>query len=291
VICVVTGTTSGIGRATAEAIAAAGHELIMVCRDPVRADDVRRQITAATGNGCIDVVYCDLSSLASVRACATEVRTRWERIDVLINNAGTMTTRHQTAPEGLELTFAANYLGPWLLTRLLLDPLQAAADADGQARIVNVASAVHRRGVLDLDALDHESPSGFSGMQAYARSKLGNVMATLTLAERLDGSGITANCLHPGVVATNIVGDTNALLRIGMKLIGPLFLDPGRGARTTLHLAFSPDLADISGAYYDEHQQPQLPSVAARDSVARDALWRWSSRFCDVPEAPVAIAP
>lgn len=288
-IVLVTGTTSGIGRVTAESLAAAGHEVIMACRDPTRAESVRREIAARTGNAQIHVVACDLASLESVRACAAEVRDSWPSLDVLINNAGTMTTRFRTSPEGLELTFAANFLGPWLLTRLLLPRLDAAAQAAGQARIVNVASAVHRRGTLDTGALGHETASGFSGMRAYARSKLGNVMATLSLAEQCADTAVTVNCLHPGVVATNIVGDTNPLLRIGMKLVGPLFLDPRRGAATTLHLAQSPALAGVSGAYYDEHQRRQTPAAAALDAGARDALWSWSSRFCSVPEAPAGI--
>ncbi|MGE0625951.1 MAG: SDR family oxidoreductase [Pseudomonadales bacterium] len=290
-IILVTGTTSGIGRVTAEAVAAAGHELIMACRDPARAEAVRREIEAATGNENIHVVRCDLASVSSVRACANEVRDRWRKLHVLINNAGTMTTRFQTSPDGLELTFAANYLGPWLLTRLLLERLVAAGEADGQARIVNVASAVHRRGTLKIDVLGHETAGGFSGMQAYARSKLGNVMATLSLAEQLTGMPVTANCLHPGVVATNIVGDTNALLRLGMKLASPLFLDARRGAATSLHLALSPELDGVSGAYYDEHQRLQAPAAAARDRDAREALWAWSSRFCAVPQTPAGIGP
>lgn len=290
-IALVTGTTSGIGRVTAEAIAAAGHALIMACRDPARAAAVRSEIVAATGSDKVHVVRCDLASLDSVQACAAEVRSRWDRLHLLVNNAGTMTTRFQTTPDGLELTFAANYLGPWLLTRLLLEPLTAAAEADGQARIVNVASDVHRRGALDVSALGHETARGFSGMKAYARSKLGNVMATLSLAERLAGTPVTANALHPGVVATNIVRDTNPLLRFGMKLVGPLFLDAARGAETTLHLALSRELAGVSGVYYDERQRPQPPAAAAQDPEAREALWTWSSRFCAVPERPAGIAP
>ncbi|HEY5646429.1 MAG TPA: SDR family oxidoreductase [Pseudomonadales bacterium] len=284
-IIMVTGTTSGLGRVTAEAIAAAGHQLIMACRDPIRAESVRREIAGRTGNEQITVVRCDLASLASVRACAAEVGDRWDRLDVLINNAGTMTTRFQTSADGLELTFAANYLGPWLLTRLLADRLLRSPGA----RIVNVASAVHHRGMLDLEALASETGKHYSGMRAYARSKLGNVMATLSLAERLAGNGLTANCLHPGVVATNIVSDTNTLLRIGMKLFGPLFLDPERGAKTTLHLALGTEVGNVSGAYFDERQRQQEPSASARDRSARDDLWAWSSRFCGVPETPVPV--
>lgn len=279
-VCLVTGATSGIGRVTAEAMARAGHRLLMACRDPVRADAVRTGIIERTGNRDVHVLTCDLGSLASVRGCAARTLALTDRLDVLINNAGTMTTRFRASEDGVELTLAVNHLGPWLLTRLLLDRLLAT----GSARIVNVASAVHRSGRLDTSRLDGETAKGFSGMRAYARSKLANVMTTLSLAEHLAGTGVTANCLHPGVVATNITGDTNALLRIGMKLISPFVLGPEQGAQTTLHLALDPDIADVSGAYFDEHRRRQTPSAAALDRQARAALWAWSSRRCGLSE-------
>ncbi len=186
-----------------------------------------------------------------------------------------MTTRFQKSMDGLELTFAANYLGPWLLTRLLLDSLVAGTEA----RIVTVASAVHRRGELDLDQLDAE-PGGFNGMAAYARSKLGNVMATISQAERLSGTGVTANCLHPGLVGTNITGDTNAFLRFGMKLISPFILNEARGAATSLYLARDSAVAGISGNYYDEHQKIAETHPSAQDKTSREKLWSWSSERC-----------
>jgi NAD(P)-dependent dehydrogenase (short-subunit alcohol dehydrogenase family) len=278
-ICLITGTTSGIGRETARALAADGHRLVMACRDETKARDLKASLITETGNDAIDVVRCDLSSLASVRRAVAEIRSRHDRLDLLINNAGTMTTRFQKSVDGLELTFAANYLGPWLLTRLLLDLLAAA----GPARIINVASAVHLRGEVNLNGLDAETGRGFSGMAAYARSKLGNVMATLSQAEKLVGTGITANCLHPGVVGTNITGDTNAILRLGMKLISPLILSGARGAATTLYLARDPGLTETTGCYFDQNQKQAEPNPAALDASAREALWAWSSRFCDLP--------
>ena len=278
-VCLITGTTSGIGRETARALAQDGCHLVMACRDEIRAGETRQALISETGNDAIEVIRCDLSSLASVRRAAAEFRSRHDRLDLLINNAGTMTTRFQKSPDGLELTFAANYLGPWLLTQLLIDPLRAAT----AARIVNVASAVHLRGSIDPAGLEGETGRGFSGLAAYARSKLGNVMATLSQAEKLEGTGITANCLHPGVVGTNITGDTNALLRFGMKLISPFILTETRGAATTLHLARSPELDGVTGCYFDEHQKIAEPSEIARDSRMREALWNWSERFCELP--------
>lgn len=281
-ICLITGTTSGIGRETARALAADGQHLVMACRDEIRARELAATLKAETGNDAIETLACDLSSLASVRRAAVEFRARHDHLDLLINNAGTMTTRFQKSVDGLELTFAVNYLGPWLLTRLLLDSLAAGT----AARIVTVASTIHLRGELDPAALEAEtgtlSGRGFSGMAAYARSKLGNVMATVSQAELLADTDVTANCLHPGVVGTNITGDTNALLRLGMKLISPFILDETRGAATTLYLARDPAAAGSSGNYYDEHQKIAEMHPAAQDKAARDRLWSWSSEFCGI---------
>jgi NAD(P)-dependent dehydrogenase (short-subunit alcohol dehydrogenase family) len=275
-LCLITGTTSGIGRETARALAADGQQLVMACRDEMKARALAAELTRETGNESIETLACDLSSLASVRRAVAEFRARHDHLDLLINNAGTMTTRFQKSMDGLELTFAANYLGPWLLTRLLLDALVAGTDA----RIVTVASAVHLRGALAPTELKGETGKGFSGMAAYARSKLGNVMATLSQAELLRDAGVTANCLHPGVVGTNITGDTNALLRLGMKLISPFILDETRGAATSLYLARDPALAGATGGYYDENQKIAETHPTARDQTARDRLWAWSSEFC-----------
>ena len=275
-LCLITGTTSGIGRETARALAADGRHLVMACRDEMRARQLAEALKRETGNEAIETLACDLSSLASVRRAVAGFRARYDHLDLLINNAGTMTTRFQKSMDGLELTFAANYLGPWLLTRLLLDSLVAGTEA----RIVTVASAVHLRGELDPNKLESESSRGFSGMAAYARSKLGNVMATLSQADLLRDRGVTANCLHPGVVGTNITGDTNALLRFGMKLISPFILDERRGAATSLYLARDPAVANATGGYYDENQKIAETHPIAQDSAARDRLWTWSSEFC-----------
>ncbi len=277
-LCLITGTTSGIGRETARALAADGMHLVMACRDEMRARQLADTLKQETGNPNIETLACDLSSLASVRRAVAEFRSRHDHLDLLINNAGTMTTRFQKSMDGLELTFAANYLGPWLLTRLLLDSLVAGS----KSRIVTVASTVHLRGELDTDGLAAETGKGFSGMGAYARSKLGNVMATLSQAELLHGTGITANCLHPGLVGTNITGDTNALLRFGMKLISPFVLSEARGAATSLYLAREPALAGATGGYYDEHQKLAQTHPSAQDAAARQKLWTWSSEFCGV---------
>ena len=223
---------------------------------------------------------CDLANLSSVRDCAEQLRGRIDSLDLLVNNAGMMTTRYQPSTDGVELTFATNYLGPFLLTLLLLERLTATP----RARIVNVASKVHAGGVIEPGRLPPgaQGANGFSGMQAYACSKLGNVMFTLTLAERLAGTGITANCLHPGVVATNITGATNIFLKVGMKLAAPFMFNHERGAETTVYLATDPALESVSGCYFDERQRPREPAPASLDRRAREALWDWSCDFCGV---------
>lgn len=279
-VCLITGTTHGIGTITARHLASDGYRVVMGCRDEPRANALQAELASRTGNPDIHVLHCDLSSMNSVRKAAARFRQRFEHLDLLVNNAGTMRTDFERSADGLELTFAANYLGPWLLTRLLLDSLVASSPA----RIVTVASAVHQRGRLEPSELQSESTQAFSGMAAYARSKLGNVMATLSQAERLTGTGVTANCLHPGVIGTNITSQTNLFLRLGMKLAAPFMLSPERGAKTSLFLARDAGLADISGQYFDQNQNITRPAASALDPDARQALWEWSSRFCGLPE-------
>jgi NAD(P)-dependent dehydrogenase (short-subunit alcohol dehydrogenase family) len=226
-VALVTGTTHGIGTVTSFGLARAGYTVVMLCRNIPAASALAQHIRAQIPGSAVQVVHCDLASLASVRAASREVRERHPRIDRLINNAGIVSTRHRFSVDGHELTFATNHLGPFLLTRLLLP-----AVAPG-GRIINVSSRVHYRGRLDLDSVDNPR-SRYSSIAAYARSKLANVLDSFALARRLAGSGITANCLHPGVVATH-------LLPSWLNLIRPLFkrsiLTPEQGARTTLYLA------------------------------------------------------
>ena len=220
----------------------------------------------------VEVVHCDLADLSSVRAAARTVMERVPRIDRLINNAGIVSTRQRFSVDGHELTFATNHLGPFLLTRLLLPAMAPAA------RIINVASKVHYRGQMDLDTVD-DRKARYSGIAAYSRSKLANVMDTLVLARQLAGSSIRVNCLHPGVVATN-------LLPGWLNLIRPLFkrfiLTPERGARTTVPGA-GPEVAGISGRYFDENQVPQPAAPLANDVQLQESLWRMSAQWVGVP--------
>src|SRR5580704_5380256 len=238
-VAVVTGTTHGIGRVTARELAKAGYTVVMLCRNLAAAAAVRSEIVAQLPRASVHAIRCDLASLSSVRACAEAVLSEFERIALLINNAGMVSTRHRMSADGFELTFATNHLGPFLLTSLLLDRVSE------HGRIINVASRVHYRGRLDLAPLT-DARAGHSSMAAYAQSKLANVLFTFALARRLSRTGITANCLHPGVVATNLLP---RWLRIVKPLISRVIFDAERGARTTLHLALSDQLAAISGRY------------------------------------------
>jgi NAD(P)-dependent dehydrogenase (short-subunit alcohol dehydrogenase family) len=268
-IALITGTTHGIGRVTARELAAAGFTVVMLCRDVEAAAVVRDEILAGAPSATLHVLRCDLASLASVRACAEEVRKNFASIALLINNAGMVSTRPRMSVDGYELTFASNHLGPFLLTGLVLDRMGAGG------RIVNVASRAHYRGVMDLEHID-KAQAPYDARAAYARSKLANVMHTFALARRLAGRELTANCLHPGVVATNLLP---RWLRVVQRLITRHTFDAVRGARSTLYLALSDEVAAINGRYFDEHQQVQRASALANDPALQELLWTASARW------------
>ena len=274
-VAVITGTTHGIGTVTSLGLARAGYTVVMLCRDVPAANTLAREIMQQAPGSEVQAVHCDLASLATVRAAAAEVLERHPRIDRLINNAGIVSTRHRFSVDGHELTFATNHLGPFLLTRLLRRAL-----APG-ARIITVSSKVHYRGRLDLDSVDNPH-AGYSSIAAYSRSKLANVLDTCGLARRLRDTGITVNCLHPGVVATN-------LLPGWLNLIRPLFrrsiLTPEEGARTSLYLALDERAAALHGQYLDEHQQVQQPAPAALDRLQQEQLLTRSARWTGLDEA------
>ncbi len=271
-VAVVTGTTHGIGRVTSRELAQSGYTVVMLCRDRDAGLRERQVILAGLPHASVHVIRCDLSSLACVRESAQEVRRRFDRIGLLINNAGMVSTRHRMSADGFELTFATNHLGPFLLTRLLLDRLA------GNGRIINVASRAHYPGKLDLAQVANPR-ARYDARAAYSQSKLANVLHAFALARRLSATGITANCLHPGVVATNLLP---RWLRIIKPLITPVTFDAERGARTTLYLALSNEVAGVSGRYFDEHQAVQPAAEAANDVTLQDALWEASERWAPV---------
>jgi NAD(P)-dependent dehydrogenase (short-subunit alcohol dehydrogenase family) len=270
-VAVITGTTHGIGVVTSRELAKSGFTVVMLCRDLEAAAQVRQAILAQAPGADIHTVRCDLSSLACVRESAQAVRRDFDKITLLINNAGMVSTWHRSSTDGFELTFATNHLGPFLLTQLLLDRMAP----DG--RIINLASRAHYKGKLDLATVaDPKAP--YNAQAAYAQSKLANVMHTFALARRLEASParVTVNCLHPGVVKTNLLP---VWLRLIKPLLSPNIIDVERGARTTLYLALSKDVAGVSGRYFDEHQQEQRALAAAYDVAQQEALWEASERW------------
>lgn len=267
--CLVTGATSGIGKETALGLARKGAAVVLAARDRARGEAARAEIVKRSGNAGVSFLVADFASLAEVRRLAAEVRSTHPALHVLVNNAGVMLRKRSVTRDGFETTFAVNHLAPFLLTNLLLDLLKAGAPA----RIVNVASEAHRSGALGFD--DLQSERGFDGYRVYGTSKLANVLFTSELARRLDGTGVTVNALHPGVVATGIVRDFPALVRGGWGLFT---MSAGKGARTSLYLATSPEVEGMTGKYFDECAEVR-PSRAACDEAAARKLWEVSERL------------
>ena len=272
--CLVTGATSGIGRVTAQTLAGLGADVLLVGRDRTRGEAAVAAIQrAGGGGGSAEFLPFDLSSLAAVRQLAEEVRRRHERLHLLVNNAGLVRAERRLTADGLEETFAVNHLAPFLLTALLRDRLLAA----GSARVVTVSSGAHAmiRG-LDFDNLQGERR--YKPLLAYAQSKLANVLFTRELARRFAGSGVTANCVHPGVVRTGIWRENRGILRGLVALMWPFMASEKRGAQPLLHLALAPELANVSGHYFDR-KKDVLPSPGGRDDAAAARLWTLSEKL------------
>jgi NAD(P)-dependent dehydrogenase (short-subunit alcohol dehydrogenase family) len=269
----ITGATRGIGYAAAEALAAMGAHVIVHGRDAQRVQTACETIRNSAAGGNVSAAIADLGSLEEVRRLASEIQASCERLDVLVNNAGLVTSKRQETVDGLERQLAVNHLAPFLLTSLLLDKLKASA----RARIVNVSSNAHHRSAFDIDDLNWERRR-YSGIGAYGATKLANILFTRELADRLEGTGVTANCLHPGVVATNIFTGMGVLGTIFGILSKPLLLPARRGAETSVYLAASPDIEDVSGQYFNE-SSPVEPHPAATDRGIARALWETSERL------------
>lgn len=273
--CIVTGPTAGIGFETAAALAGMGADLVLACRDAARGEDARRRIVARGAMGRLEVMELDLASQRNIRAFAGAFLSRFERLDVLVNNAGLIPLRRKTTTDGFEMQFGVNYLGPFALTLLLIDAMKASPGS----RVVNVSSVIHRRAVILFDDLQSETQYGT--LKAYGQSKLGNVMFTYALARRLEGSGVRANCLHPGVVRSQITRDLPRVLH-PMAKVGSLFLtSPARGARTSVHLAASPDVAGVSGQYFVKCK-PARSSERSHDVDAQERLWGISAEMTGI---------
>ena len=273
---VITGGTAGIGMAAAERLAADGAHLTLIGRDRGRGEHAVTRLKARVPDAEIDFRAADLSSMDEVRRLGDDLAAL-PRVDVLINNAGAIFDRRAVTAEGLERTFALNHMGYFLLANRLLEKLKAAAPA----RIVNVASEAHRGATLDFD--DLQNARNYSGWLAYRRSKLANILFTRELARRLEGTGVTANCLHPGFVASEF-GDRNGLLfRIGLGIAKrATAITPAQGADTVVFLAASPEAAAANGGYFKKRREI-APSSAARDEAAARRLWEASERIAGFP--------
>jgi NAD(P)-dependent dehydrogenase (short-subunit alcohol dehydrogenase family) len=272
--CLVTGATSGIGRAAAFALAELGGSLVLVGRDAGRGQATVAAVREQTGNDDVSLLLADLSSQTEIRRLAAEFLASGRPLHVLLNNAGVVLQTRSETVDGIETTFAVNHLGYFLLTHLLLDRLRESAPA----RIVNVASDAHAYagGRLDFDDLD--SRERYSWMRVYGKSKLANILFTRELARRLDGSGVTANALHPGFVGSNFAKNNGLLATLVMTLGRPFARSPERGARTAVHLCASPEVEGVSGQYfYDE--KPRWPKSFAQNDEDARRLWQVSERL------------
>ncbi len=281
----VTGATSGIGLETCVALARGGARVLATARDRARGDAAVDQIRERGSSDEVEVVDLDLASLASVRAAAADVLARAPRLDVLVNNAGAVIgTRRETA-DGFEMTIGVNHLGPFLLTHLLAPALVAAP----AARVVTVASLAHRQGELDLDDLMFERRP-YQSMLAYGTSKLANVLFARELARQLAPAGVTSTSLHPGTVRSGFGRSGHPLLRLGVQIAAPLFVDAERGASTSVHAAASPAMEGVTGVYLSR-RRVVTPSAAARDDALARGLWDRSAALVGVaPDALVRVA-
>src|SRR5882724_5389345 len=276
----VTGATGGIGLQTAKVLARMGHSVLIHGRDSRKGEAAVKAVRAAAApDADVSFFRADFASLAQVRDLARQVAASVPRLDVLINNAGCGNLSRSVTVDGYETTFAVNHLAPFLLTNLLLDKLKGAAPA----RIFNVASRAHRGQEIDFD--DLMSVRNYRVMRTYGRSKLANILFTRTLAKRLAGSNVTANCLHPGLIATGI-GQTNALARLVWKVVvrvrGGISVE--EGARTSVYLATSPEVEGLSGGYYVKCRLAELQTRAeAVSDAVGERLWRVSEELVGLP--------
>jgi NAD(P)-dependent dehydrogenase (short-subunit alcohol dehydrogenase family) len=276
---VITGATGGIGLAAAEALATRGAQLTIIARSEARATVAVRRIEAAGGNGVVvDPLFADLASQSSVRQLAAQLLSRYPRIDVLVNNAGAVYPKRRLSDDGIELTWALNHLGPFLLTKLLLERITDSRPA----RIVTTASGAHNGAAIPFDDINAERSFG-RGFHRYGQTKLANILFTVELARRLEGTGVTANCFHPGVVATGFNPYRGLAARAAMKLATPFMRSPAKGAETLVWLVDSPTVDNLSGGYFMD-KQLTTPSAEAQDAEAARRLWELS-------EAQVAGPP
>ncbi|MDA4113259.1 MAG: SDR family oxidoreductase [Thaumarchaeota archaeon] len=278
--CMITGSNSGIGKAASVAVARMGATVVMVCRDAAKGESARRDIIVTSGAKSEDVtlMLADLSSLDSVRQLAADFLKKDQKLHVLINNAGLVLGDRRVTKDGLETTFVVNYLSHFLLTNLLLGAIRSAAPS----RIINVSSEAHTAGHIEFE--DLQAQKNYGGMRAYSQSKLAQVLFTHELARRLAGTGVTVNSLHPGVVATNWGRHSVGAMSVGLRLISPFMTSPEKGAETSVYLASSPDVAEVTGKYFDKKKETSS-SPESNDDAEALRLWKVSLALVGLPDS------
>jgi len=272
-ICMITGCSSGIGLFTARELACLGATVVLVCRDKQRGEAAASQVIERSGNTDVELMLADLSSQKAIRTLAAGFESRHDRLHVLINNAATVPAKRNVTVDGLETQFAVNHLAYFMLAYLLLSVLKASAPS----RIINVAAGLlHRRARLDFD--DLQSEKGYRPFRTYGRTKLANVLFTYELARKLRGTGVTANCLTPGVNSTGITREFSRLIRLGSRLFAG---NPEKGAGTVVYLASSPDVEGVSGKYFAKKRPVRSSDLSYDEAIARK-LWKKSGEMTGI---------
>jgi NAD(P)-dependent dehydrogenase (short-subunit alcohol dehydrogenase family) len=272
-VCIVTGSNSGIGKETALGLAQKQAKVVLVVRSPERGNKARAEIVEKSGNHSIDLMICDLSSMESTRRFADEFKAKYDRLDVLINNAGAVFFNRQTTVGGFEQTLAVDYLAPFLLTNQLLQLLKSSAPS----RIINISSGLHKSGKVQLD--DLQSATNYDGMQVYSNAKLMMIMFTYELARRLEGTGVTANVALPGFAATNLGRNSGSKRQwIMFKLVRPMQINAKRAAETPLYLASSKEVESITGKCFSKLKEVNT-AQASYDRKMQSALWDVTSKL------------
>ena len=269
-ICIITGANSGIGKATAIGLAKMGATIVMMSRNKERGEEAQKEIIKLTGNKKVDLILCDLSSQESIRKFVSEFKSKYQKLHVLINNAGVMLSKRGISVDGFEMNFAVNHLAPFLLTNLLLDALKKSAPS----RIINVSSAAHRMAKIDFDDLQSEKRK-YRLMKIYGASKLALMLFSYELSRKLEGTSVTVNTLHPGVVNTNLGQDQSSFSKGFAKLF---FKKPEKGAETSIYLASSQEVEGITGKYFAKKQQKQSSEESYNEDYA-ERLWELSTEM------------
>jgi retinol dehydrogenase 14 len=268
----ITGGTSGIGKAAAVALAAMGANVVIVGRNQERGKATVEEIRARSHNESVELILADLSVQAEVRGLAEEFQERHDRLDVLANNAGLVQSKRTETQDGIETTLAINHLAPFLLTNLLLGRLEESAPS----RVITVSSEAQRWGTMDFE--DIQSRRKYRGFPVYGMTKLANIMFTYELAGRLNGTGVSANCLHPGSVGTDFGQNNRGPMALFFRTFKPFMRSPEQGADTLVWLAFSPEVEGVSGKYFSDRNEIEAKSVAY-DRAARHRLWEISEEL------------